>query len=119
MSYDVVTEVLPEYIRLAVKGVYSLEQLFEFIDRIKLEADNAGRDHVLIDARGIDGKMTEADRFMAGRRVAEVFGPLLKATVIMLPDQITKLGELTALNRGAQFFVAGSEDEALRWLLGK
>lgn len=116
MSLEVVTAVLPDYVRVAASGEYSLERMFEFIDRIKVEADTAGRDRVLIDPREVIGDMTEADRFMAGRRVAEVFGPRLKAACVMNPGKVTKLGELTAVNRGANFFVTESETEAVRWL---
>jgi len=117
MSITVVTAVLPEYIRFDVSGDYSLEELFEFIDRAKAAADRAGRDRLLIDARRIEGRMSEADRFLGGRQIADVFGSRLKAVCIMPTEQITKLGELTAVNRGARFFVTGTEDEALRWLL--
>jgi hypothetical protein len=35
----------------------------------------------------------------------------------MPPTQITKLGEIAAVNRGARVFVTENEQEALRWLL--
>ncbi len=117
MSITVVTAVLPEYIRFELSGDYSLAELFEFIDQAKSEADSVGRDHLLINTLGLEGSMSEADRFMAGRQIADVFGPRLKAGCIMPAEGITKLGELTADNRGARFFVTGTEDEALRWLL--
>ncbi len=117
MGIAVVTVVLPEYIRFELSGDYSLAELFEFIDQAKSEADRARRDHLLIDTLRIEGDMSEADRFMAGRQIADVFGPRLKAACIMHGERITKLGELTAVNRGARFFVTGTEDEALRWLL--
>ena len=117
MSFEVVTAVFPDYVRVAAFGEYSLEQLFEFINSIKIEALKAKRDRVLIDPIGVAGKMTEADRFMAGRHIADVFGPSLKAACVMQAEDITKLGELTAVNRGARFFVTSSEMEALKWLL--
>ncbi len=105
MSFEIVIEIFPEYVRLTATGEHSLVDLFEFIDRIKFEADNAGRDRALIDSRKIEGIMSEADRFLAGQRIAEVLGPRLKAVVIMPAQQITKLGELTAVNRGANFLL--------------
>ncbi len=117
MSFKVVTAIFPEYIRIDAFGKYSLEHLLELIDVIKSEANNAGRDRVFIDPRDVDGGMTEADRFLTGRKIAEVFGPNLKAACIMRPEDITRLGELTAVNRGARFFVSDSEADALIWLL--
>lgn len=119
MSFEVITTVLPEYIRVSASGVYSLVDLFEFIDQIKIEAEKAGRDRVLIDPTALEGRMTEADRFMTGRQIADVFGSRLKAACIMRAGEITKLGELTAVNRGARFFVTESETEALNWLRAK
>ena len=116
MSLEVETVVLPDYLRVSASGEYTLERMYEFINRVKLEADNAGCDRVLIDPRNVIGNMTEADRFMAGRLVAEVFGPRLKAACVMQPGTVTKLGELTAVNRGANFFVTESETEAVKWL---
>ena len=61
--------------------------------------------------------MTEAERFQGGQRIAEVFGDRLQAALVMPVGQVTKLGELTAVNRGAKFLVTESEVEAINWLL--
>jgi len=78
MDFEVVTVVEPELVRLTATGSYSLEGVFDLLDHVKAEADKAARELVLIDTREVEGNMTEADRFFAGRRLAEAFGSRLK-----------------------------------------
>ena len=115
-SFEEVVHIEPEFIRVTTIGKYSFDELFDFLDRVKLMAQRSERYRVLIDSRQLDGKITEAERFQGGQRIAEVFGSRIKAAVLMQADRITKLGELTAVNRGARFFVTDSETEAVRWL---
>ena len=117
MSADIVTAIEPTFIRLTVSGRYLFEELFDFIALVKREAEWAARNRVLIDCRQFEGSMTEAERFQGGQRIAEVFGDRLKADLIMPAGQMTKLGELTAVNRGAKFLATESETEATEWLL--
>ena len=65
----------------------------------------------------ITGDMSEAERFQGGQRMAEVFGSRLRVALLMPAAQVTKLGELTAVNRGAKLLVTPSETEANAWLL--
>jgi hypothetical protein len=119
MDFDVVTAVETDYLRITAKGNYSLASVFSFLDRVKSEAERATRKRVLIDSRDIQGNMTEADRFFAGRKLAEAFGSRLKAAVLMPGYKITKLGEAVAVSRGAKVLVTDSEQEALTWLLSQ
>ena len=117
MSFDVTSTAHADYVEVNASGDCSLPQIIEFIDVVNDIAAKADRDRVLIDIRDVDGMPSEADLFFAGQRIAEVFGSRLKAVVVNRPERITRLGELTAVNRGARFFATGSETEALDWLL--
>jgi hypothetical protein len=117
MSLDVETTVEPEFVRITVKGEYSFDHLFGFINFVRSETFNNNRKRALIDCREMGGKMTEVERFEGGQAIAEVFGSRLKAALVMPAEGITKLGELTARNRGANLLVTSAEDEALEWLL--
>ena len=118
-SFEAIIAVEDDFLRITTIGKYSFHELFGFIDRVKGEAERSKRSRVLIDSRLLDGKMTEAEKFQGGQRIAEVFWHRIKAAVLMPAENITKLGEMAAVNRGARFFVTHSEDEALGWLLGK
>lgn len=117
MSFEVDIRIHPEYLRISSIGEFSLPALFEFIERVKQQAETVGRKRVLVDSRGITGNLSEVDRFLGGQRSAEVFGSKLKVAILMPAGQITKMAELAASNRGAMLLVVASEDEALKWLL--
>lgn len=117
MSFGVNSSIHEEYLRVDATGDCSLPQILEFIDVVNNMAAEAGRNRVLIDIRSVDGEPSGADLFFAGERIAQVFGTRIKAVVVNRLERITRLGELTAVNRGARFFVTGEESEALDWLL--
>lgn len=118
MSFEVVSTVEPDHLRLTVAGEYEFEKVFAFIEMIKSEADKAGKRKVLIDCRELLGSMTEADRFQGGQRIAQVLGSRIHVALVMPHGQVTKLGEIAAVNRGAVFLVTDSLAEAEEWLLG-
>lgn len=99
-----------------VEGEYSLVNMFDLIDSVKNECDRTNIDRALVDCSAISGSMTEAERFAGGKRVAEVFGQDIMVALVMPKGEVTKLGEITAVNRGAKFLVTESRDEALDWL---
>jgi len=111
MDFEVVTAVEPDYVRITASGRYSLESVFNFLEVVKTEAERVARKLVLIDSRDVEGNMSEADRFFAGRRLAEAFGPRLKTAVVMPAYKITKLGESRSPLAGHRFR-AGSFDLA-------
>lgn len=117
MNFELETIVEPEFVRVTPNGKCKVDEMFDFIDLVRSKVDVVGRTRVLMDCRKFDGSLTEADRFQGGQRIAEVFGGRIKAALLMPASQITKLGELTAVNRGARFLVTDSESEATDWLL--
>jgi hypothetical protein len=117
MSFATDSIVHSDYLRVNAAGDCSLPQIFEFMDVVNKEAENAQRRRVLIDIRDVEGMPSGADLFFAGERIAKVFGSHLKAVVLNRPERITKLGELTAVNRGAKLLVTDCETEAVEWLL--
>ncbi len=106
----------PQFIRFTTTGNYAFNELFGFLESIKAEAERTATYTVLIDSRRLAGPMTEAERFAGGQKIAELFGSKIKAALIMPEWNITKLGELAAVNRGAKFLVTHSEEEALGFL---
>lgn len=116
MSLEFVREVFPEYVRIEFRGSYTFSDLMKQIEKIKVAAAESVRENIFIDARSVEGKMTESEKFFVGSHIAEVFGSRLRAVCLMPEGYVTKLGEMAAVNRGAKFFVTESEEEALAWL---
>lgn len=118
MSFEMTTVVEEKFLRITTVGTFAFDDLFPFLDQVKTCGETSGRDKVLIDSRQLEGRMTEAERFQGGQRIAEIFGSRTKLALLMPSDMITKLGELAARNRGARLLVSASEAEAVNWLLG-
>lgn len=116
IHFEEVVTVEPEFLRLTTIGKYKIEEMFDFFGRVKAKADGLGRNRVLIDNRQLEGQMTEAERFQGGQKIAEVFGNRIKLAILMPAGTVTKLGELTAVNRGARLLVTDCETEALGWV---
>lgn len=118
MTFIVEKSVGPAHLKLTVDGVYSFTYLFDLIDLMKSEARAASRTKILVDCRGLEGKMTEAERFQGGQRIAQVLGSRIQAAIVMPAGEVTKLGEIAARNRGAHLLVTESIGEAEAWLDG-
>jgi len=116
MSLDMEVEVLPKYVQIELSGVYKFSEMMEGVEKFRSEADNAGRNQILLDTRSMEGKITESEKFFVGTRMAEVYGARLKTAVIVEPGTLTKMGEMAGVNRGARLFVTESEAEAREWL---
>jgi hypothetical protein len=116
MDFSVVSTVESGHLRLTVRGELCPSRMFEFIDYVKSASDEAGLKKVLIDCSGMEGSLSETDRFHGGIRIAEVFGSSLRAALVMPAGQVTKLGEIAAVNRGAVLLVTESMSEANEWL---
>ncbi len=117
MNFEVETIIEPDLVYIRVSGEFSFVEMYDMVDRFKIEADKADRNCVLVDFRNFSGNLTEAERFQGGQKIAQVFGSRIKAAMLLPQTQVTKLGELTAVNRGAKFLATSSEDEARNWLL--
>lgn len=117
MKYQAETAVEPEFVRITATGEYAFEDLFPFLTHIRSECNRTERDRVLVDCSQVIGDMAEVERFAGGQKIAELFGRSIKIALIMPPRQVTKLGELAAVNRGADFLVTPDPGEALEWLL--
>jgi len=117
MSLEFSTEVLPDHIQIKLTGEYAFGDLMKHVEIMKAAADAAGRNHMLIDARTIEGRMTESEKFFVGSHIAEVFGIRLKVAVLAPSGHVTKLGEMAAVNRGARFMATECQTEAIEWLL--
>jgi hypothetical protein len=118
MALTIKTTVNDNTLRVAFEGDYTFSELIECIREIRTAADASGCDQTLIDATGVNGRMTESEKFFAGTKIAELFGPKLKAAVVMPSGDVTKMGEMAAVNRGARLLVTESRAEATAWLTG-
>lgn len=117
MGYKLTVKDEPDYLKLTAVGDHSAAEMYAFIDNIKAEAVRNGSSKVLVDSFLYSTLMSEADKFALGSHLAKTFGPRLKVAIMLPAEHISKLGELAAVNRGANLLVTSSEPEAIEWLL--
>ncbi len=119
---QVEVRVRPQHVELVCTGRYSRSEAFRVGERAFREAAAAGRRSVLVDVRGINGRVpTILDRFDMGVRIATLH---LESTprirIALLGDEPMihpeRFGEIVARNRGADARVFTIEADALDWL---
>lgn len=116
MALEIISTVYDDHLKIDFAGSYDFLELMNHIDGMKKAASEADRELVLVDARKVEGRMTESEKFFAGAKIAEVCGPKLKMAAIIKLGEVTKLGEMAAVNRGARLLITESESEAIDWL---
>jgi hypothetical protein len=115
MKYQ--TETHGGYLRINVTGQYNFDAMMELVQPFRDATVAAGRTRLLVDCTLMEGRVPEPDKFYIGQKIAAVFRGKIRSALLMPRKTITKLGEIVAVNRGADFFVSDSESEALAWLL--
>jgi len=105
------------YFFAKARGENNLASVRETLAAIRARADAAGLRRILIDGREVDDDERFVDRYEAGLAFAATFPTPYRVAVLRRREHITKLGENTAVNRGADFLVCEGEDVALAWLL--
>ncbi len=121
MGIEVLTELKPEYARVACRGVLDVDEFWTVVERAFRFADSEGRKAVLVDIRNLTGKpFTTMDRYAGGKLVAELqrgcgsgiaFGLVGNEPMI----DLRKFAETVATNRGALGRVFTDIDEAVDW----
>ncbi len=119
MGLNVTKALTNRVLTLTVTGDYSITEMLKLVDTVRTEFDQNGSALALVDCRQMVGTMTEAERFVGGQRVAKILGSEIKTALVMPVGQVTKLGELAAVNRGARFLVTDDHKEAVEWLMSE
>jgi hypothetical protein len=108
-----------------MSGNYSHAEVLPLCERCFRVAAEAGRDALLVDARGITGREpTMAERYDWAVRIAELqalYEPRIRVALVGNEPLIhpERFGEIVARNRGADARAFTDEAMAIEWLLGK
>jgi hypothetical protein len=95
------------------EGSYSEADLLELID---IAARTVVQKKVLFDLNRLTGDMDTMTRYALGMAIAKRLGDF-KVAVLGDRSKINKVGENTAVNRGASMFVTDDYTQAMEWLL--
>ena len=112
----------PLHVELQCAGKFSRSEAFRIGEQAFREAAGAGRRSVLVDVRGVSGRIPSIlDRFDMGVHAAVLhFEHTPRIRVAMLGHEPMihpeRFGEIVARNRGADARVFTVESDALDWL---
>lgn len=109
-------EVFDEYLKISLSGGNPYKEIDEILKTIKTLMDENNRKRVLIEAIDIIIP-SEMEKFYIGEAGVGVLGGKVKMALVTKQEYINKFFENVVVNRGGQLYVAGSEQEALHWLL--
>ena len=99
-----------------VSGAYSLELLISAIHDVAHHCQMDNLNKALLDLRNLTGNPSILDRFRFGVEIANVWGSRIKVAAVAKEEAINKMGENTAVNRGANMMVTPDIDRAVEWL---
>ena len=106
----------PDYLALTVTGVYSLSDFQALAQRVRAEAAQHDRVHILVDISAVSGTIPGMDRFFLGAYVARQWQLLLRVAIVYCASAIDKFFETVAVNRAVQVIVVPDRQAAVAWL---
>jgi hypothetical protein len=117
MPFNIVFERLPQYVRYEASGPASLQNYADLIDRAARETLAARDRLVMVDLRGVIGRLAFSDQFFIGELVVRQLQHVARLATVV-PDEPASYNSQKVANRH-EFSMRGfrSEDEARSWLL--
>jgi hypothetical protein len=106
----------PDHLLVEVHGAFSPADARAAIARITEACRETAQSRVLVDARGLSGPVSIAERFDLGAFFASVPVPVRFAVLVSPEQMFTKTLEDTVVNRGKPFRTTASLDEARLFL---
>jgi hypothetical protein len=118
MPFVVTVERLPQYVRFGVTGPASLKNYFDLIEQAARETLPRGDKLVLVDLRGVVGRLHVSDQQFIGNTVVEKLAHLQRVAAIVAAEPDTYDSPKVAQGQGfgLRSFAAAADAEA--WLLG-
>jgi hypothetical protein len=117
MDWKVEFRLLPRYLSVTAAGEWTTENITEFIDAVKEEADRENALRILLDLRGVSKPAVEMIRYMTGMRLAGTFDARYKISAVARSDNLNHFAENVAVNRGIRIRAFSAEKAAVDWLL--
>ena len=85
--------------------------------QIKEQAIKHSCNNILIDCYNLSTSDKNFHRYLAGKDIAEILPRPFKIAILYPEKHITKFGENTAVNRGANLLVHHDKSYAQKWLI--
>lgn len=106
------------FFRFDCRGVASLEGYSDVIECVRVTMASADPVRkVLVDLSGVEGQLPEMQKYTLGEVIASRLLGLRIGVVLNRNAPLTRFGENTAVNRGADLMVGYDVDQILAWLV--
>src|SRR5215203_4484473 len=98
MPFNIVFERLPQYVRYQASGLASLKNYSDLIDQAARETLAARDRLVMVDLRGVIGRLAFSDQFFIGELVVRKLQHLLRLATVV-PDEPESYNSQKVANR--------------------
>ena len=114
-------EIRPRYVHVLCGGTLEIEGFLRALDRAFDTAHEAHRKAVVMDALGVEGSLTQVERFVLGEDIAyaqraHCFVAMVAVVANEPPLDADRLAEKVAINRGAVGKSFTQLADAERWI---
>jgi hypothetical protein len=106
-----------DYLEVIFTGERSYQALIDLLEEVYENCKRNGTTKIVLDIHKAKGRWKDIDRFLLGEKGAQVFGASYVTLVIDEKEQINKLAENAAYNRGLKILVTDDRKAGLGWLL--
>lgn len=109
----------PDYLEVVFRGERSLPGLLDCMNAAYERSQIDEYRRILLDIAEAKGTLKTFDRFRLGEEAAKLFNSTYRIVTLEKVEEITKLAENTAVNRGVSLLVIADRQVGLDWLLGE
>jgi hypothetical protein len=116
MTFHTTTTRFMDFVQMVVVGPATISGFVELVHRVEDESKTWADRRVLVDLRGVEGRLDAAEQVFLGEMVAQHLPHLERVASVVPEDQITRNSENAAQTMGMQLRVFSSREEATDWL---
>lgn len=117
MPFAIEYQRLPSHVRVAVSGPASLKNYFDLFELAGRSTRMQGTRRVLLDLRGVIGRLSFTDQFYIGEVVGDKFTHIERVAVLVTDDPDSYTTGKVANRKGANLRTFSEEDAAVAWLV--
>jgi hypothetical protein len=109
-----------KYLLLRISGKFDYTEISTYLSMILEECKKEGQDKIMVNMLDMENTaISIIERFIIGEKMAEVLKRHLKIAVAFPAENINRLAETVASNRGVDIAVFADINNAEEWLLNK
>ncbi|HUR89964.1 MAG TPA: hypothetical protein VMZ74_12820 [Ramlibacter sp.] len=116
MPFTVSIERNAQYVRYNVVGPPSLKNYFDLIEQAAKETRESNLARVMVDLRGVTGRLSFTDQFFIGEVVGDKLAHVAKLASLVRDDPESYNSPKVAQRKGVDLRSFSGEEEAIAWL---